>query len=1450
MNSDHQIISSATTNSNNNDEAFFIFFNGSRVTVAWQNETPPFSPILRLCSISPTIFLLLNQDKYLYEAKFDHESLVIQMKCIQRNVIDVQYCRISKEVFLVLGEGSVVKQCIIDYLKPLEDNLWLPVIFDPLELSEDGVRIKRICSSSEATIFLSNMGDIYALGNCGVHFSVECEQPKLLRLFKKGLDIIDIAAGEQFFIFLTRKQWLFETNQTTAIQNYGELPDLLRSEQCNKNTSSSMHSSTISTGLDLETSIQSLLQQGYSLLHTQIFSMGANNKGLLGTGDHIKRDSLYNVQKLKEVGVCSLATGKNHTVVRTIDGRLYHWGFNDKKQLTNNEQIYEISSPTELSFDSSDLDVPRVHILEACCGDYRTVLLNTQGEIFEKNKQTYSQEKDFLTIQMKNISQQSYPLLLASHQLTLYNRRYFKRQYHTLHHHIQNQLKQMMNFRKKFLQLNQLVEKVLKDLHEVCHHWENVLYIVITILHSLEQFYRGDYDQSTELVVIKYYRECIQIFELYTKAYCDTYSIDGFNEAYQLFNHSYPPTTSAGYKNQDLLKMFQQPFLIFPYVIQLLEHIQKHENICREELLAWNEFSRRNRIDLELADNTRDFWRSNFKNTKVLQFKTKERRVILSSTAVPIKISHVGFGATIFILFSDFLCQHSSQITALPLNAMWLKKEETGIRIITPEKNFVLTSKNKHDIELWYDQLEITIKTVLMLSEKSKIPEVRMIDYNFAPNHAIYGGVYVKGNFSNGVMHGKCRLEYPNGKMYSGDVIHGVIEGYGRMFIPKVGLYKGNLKNGKFWGHGTLIINEKELYEGNFRNGLFNGHGHKQHSDYVYIGEFVDNQRCGYGVLDRIATGEKYLGLFADNKRIGNGVCISSTGDYFEGSFANDELTGRCIAIFPNGFYYEGESTLNGPSGLGKYYMPVGYNKQDEDNIDMTLNSEMKGNILSGQLTGTWENVRINAGTMEINRKFTKYPITFGSNIIDNSRKWCSLFDDFENELFGDLANATPNTKPLIFALWNRVIAFISKQQELENEKLIPRELDITNISTANVSSHNNNKKGFLPLQNISKDFDKLSLNSSLLNFEKPELSRNHSHSEDTLNGLDFSSFDLLSTFNKLTNLSSDDSGGSHTYSTLMDVMENCNNITLDSFNDSALSNSVPNDDCISLQTEMDLIPQFGMSDLNDQELIAIKEYLRDAFRYRYHPFKHLNERITHCFYRSYGCWKIKPTPLLAQQAMREWESISQRVYKFIRRLFPALPEEYSVVGENREVVSHITLLYPILLSEGIYSTLFVLYANKYSHKDEIYRQNLLQAEKLNDNDLMQYLEFDSNILLVVNTDTFLEAIKMLKELKEKYTPMAMLTVIENCMEKITLAYQTISSATKISLNADLIMPLSLILLLRAAIPHLGAELALLDDLTDCKNFQFEMNGIRGYCYTTLKASYEHIATKTLFEKK
>lgn len=218
-------LTTKTTNiatTSNDEAAFFIFFNGSQVTIEWQNELPPISPVLRLCSVSPNVFLLLNQDNCLYEAKFDPEHLVIRMNCVKRNVIDVQYCRQTKQVFIVLNKGQVVKQTFSENDKSLEEHLWLPVIFDPLELSEDGVCIKRICCSAEAIIFLSNIGDVYALGNCGAHFSVECEQPKLIRLFKNNLEILDISAGEKFFVFLARKECDDGHNNKTIVPEYGK----------------------------------------------------------------------------------------------------------------------------------------------------------------------------------------------------------------------------------------------------------------------------------------------------------------------------------------------------------------------------------------------------------------------------------------------------------------------------------------------------------------------------------------------------------------------------------------------------------------------------------------------------------------------------------------------------------------------------------------------------------------------------------------------------------------------------------------------------------------------------------------------------------------------------------------------------------------------------------------------------------------------------------------------------------------------------------------------------------------------------------------------------------------------------------------------------------------------------------------------------------------------------
>lgn len=59
-------------------------------------------------------------------------------------------------------------------------------------------------------------------------------------------------------------------------------------------------------------------------------------------------------------------------------------------------------------------------------------------------------------------------------------------------------------------------------------------------------------------------------------------------------------------------------------------------------------------------------------------------------------------------------------------------------------------------------------------------------------------------------------------------------------------------------------------------------------------------------------------------------------------------------------------------------------------------------------------------------------------------------------------------------------------------------------------------------------------------------------------------------------------------------------------------------------------------------------------------------------------------------------------------------------------------------------------------------------------------------------------------------------------------------------------VPLAIYLVLRAGAPPLGAERALLEDLIGT-NFEAEMSGPAGSCYTSIKASHDHIVSKQPF---
>lgn len=63
--------------------------------------------------------------------------------------------------------------------------------------------------------------------------------------------------------------------------------------------------------------------------------------------------------------------------------------------------------------------------------------------------------------------------------------------------------------------------------------------------------------------------------------------------------------------------------------------------------------------------------------------------------------------------------------------------------------------------------------------------------------------------------------------------------------------------------------------------------------------------------------------------------------------------------------------------------------------------------------------------------------------------------------------------------------------------------------------------------------------------------------------------------------------------------------------------------------------------------------------------------------------------------------------------------------------MSHRSLLNPILLSDRVYSTMFVLYASKCSTNDELYRQRMLTCDKKTDEELADFLRIEKYLFQI-----------------------------------------------------------------------------------------------------------------------
>lgn len=259
---------------------------------------------------------------------------------------------------------------------------------------------------------------------------------------------------------------------------------------------------------------------------------------------------------------------------------------------------------------------------------------------------------------------------------------------------------------------------------------------------------------------------------------------------------------------------------------------------------------------------------------------------------------------------------------------------------------------------------------------------------------------------------------------------------------------------------------------------------------------------------------------------------------------------------------------------------------------------------------------------------------TAGVVAIEN--KWGALFKDWEHDVFGKAADEIADNKKI----WHKIGAYMRTVKHSEwlkatiasSDGLIDLNGDTFPVSSA-LDDHRLNgllapmhRRGSYADRHMPKSLSLGRINGA--NYKRNILSieRHKSISNDVL-------------FNSVNHFTFDD------------MPIECNN------NERTGSLRMPTG-------HKTITPCFGISTLDKDDLVLVRDYLAKAFKSNHHPLGVLNAKISYCFYTSYGCWKVKPIAMLAAQAMKEWEAISKRIYEVVRRLFPTLPAECGIIDE------------------------------------------------------------------------------------------------------------------------------------------------------------------------------------------
>uniref|UniRef100_S4RCG4 Alsin helical array domain-containing protein n=1 Tax=Petromyzon marinus TaxID=7757 RepID=S4RCG4_PETMA len=220
---------------------------------------------------------------------------------------------------------------------------------------------------------------------------------------------------------------------------------------------------------------------------------------------------------------------------------------------------------------------------------------------------------------------------------------------------------------------------------------------------------------------------------------------------------------------------------------------------------------------------------------------------------------------------------------------------------------------------------------------------------------------------------------------------NGIGKLFGELCVPnqllgKDDVYCGQWKAARMHGQGAIRYANGDVYEGGFSNGARHGHGvlrsgsHTSTSSSLYIGQWANDCKCGYGVFDDITRGEKYMGMWMNDCRHGNGVVVSQFGLYYECVFSSNRMVGQGVLLSEDDTRYEGEFTADlALNGKGVLTLPNG------DAIEGSFGGVWGGGEL--RVAGTFRK----AFLLEPGRA-SPTPPQWGGLAVPVKDKWCGVF--------------------------------------------------------------------------------------------------------------------------------------------------------------------------------------------------------------------------------------------------------------------------------------------------------------------------------------------------------------------------------------------------------------------------------------------------------------------------